>query len=372
MIKMVFLIRSLDRGGAERQLVTLIQRMDKNRFAVTLVTFYSSDRLSAELAASRIPVVSLRKRGRWDLFGFLWRLSRELRKLRPDIVHSYLVDPNLVAVFIKPLLKQAKIVWGIRASNVELKHYDWFARLNFRLQVFFSRFADLIIFNSYAAREFHFARGLSARNTIVIHNGIDTEVFRSHRLAGESLRAEWRIDPSAILIGLVARLDPMKDHRTFIKAAGLVAQRHQEARFICVGGGPAKYLEQLRSLADENLISDRLVWLSQCDDMPGVYNAMDILCLSSAFGEGLPNAVAEAMACDVPCVVTDVGDAAVLVGDTGIVVPPNDPLALADGIKKCIDNLRQAQRPHPRQRIMQQFDLQRLVDQTEAALGGLM
>ncbi len=371
MIRVVFLIRSLNRGGTERQLATLARSLDRSRFTLTVLTFYAGGSYAKEISDLGIPVISLDKRGRWDLLGFFWRLINELRQLKPQILYSFLVEPNTLTSFLKPFLPGTKIVWGIRAANVDFQHYGWFARLTFRLQVFLSRSADLVIYNSHAAREYHLAQGFRAKDSIVIHNGIDTDVFSPNRLAGTAVRQEWGIDPEAILIGVIGRLDPIKAHPTFIKAAGLLARHQQHARFVCVGQGPAKYLEELRALTNANQVSDRFTWAGERADMPAVYNAVDIVC-SSSFGESLPNAIGEAMACDKPCVVTNVGDAAMLVGDTGLVVAPNNPEALAEGLKKCLEDLQRKLRPSPRQRIIDEFGVDRLAERTGAALSGLI
>ena len=366
MIRVAFLIRSLDRGGAERQLATLVKALNKDRFDVTVITFYSGGYFENELAESNIRLISLRKRGRWEVFRFLWRLIGELKRLHPDILHSYLVEPNLIVVLLKPLLRSTKIVWSVRASNMKLERYDWFARLNFNLQRFLSRFPDLIIANSEAGRAYQLARGFRAQRFIVIHNGIDTLKFKPNRELGKRIRESWRVTEKTVLIGLMARLDPMKDHPTFLKAAAVLCRGHSDLRFVCVGSGPEDYAKSLRRLADEHGITDRLIWAGERDDMPEVYNALDIAC-SSSLSEGLPNTIAEAMACGVPCVVTDVGDSALLVGDTGIVVPPNDPQALAQALAECI-TMPASMRGNPRSRIEERFAVSQLVNNTTAAL----
>src|SRR5215467_7014234 len=156
MIKVVFLIRSLNRGGTERQLATLVRSLDRSHFDVTVLTFYSGGYFGKEISDNDTPLISLDKRGRWDVIGFSWRLVTQLRRIKPDIIYSFLVEPNLLSVFLKPISRRTKVVWGIRTSNIKLEHYDWFARLNFRFQGLLSRFADLIVFNSFAAREHHF------------------------------------------------------------------------------------------------------------------------------------------------------------------------------------------------------------------------
>jgi len=154
MIRVVFLIRSLNRGGAERELAILARSLDKKLFDITVVTFYPGGYFAGDISRSGIPVISLDKKGRWDLVRFFWRLKNEVRRIKPDIVYSVLVEPNLLAPFLKTFSPRPKIIWGIRASNVRLEHYDWFARLNFKLQAFCSRFADLIISNSHAGRDY--------------------------------------------------------------------------------------------------------------------------------------------------------------------------------------------------------------------------
>jgi glycosyltransferase involved in cell wall biosynthesis len=371
MIKVVFLIRSLDRGGTERQLATVIPRLSKERFDVTVISFYQGGQFGAELGAKDVEVLILNKRGRWDIFHFFRRLLTELKAIRPDIIHSYLVEPNLVAAFIKPVFTSAKMVWGVRASKRDLTRHDWFVRMNFRLQALVSRFADLIILNSNEGRDDHLALGFPPERSVVIHSGVDTDEFCPDRQLGIPIRKKWEIDDGTVLIGVVGRFDPIKDHRTFVQAAALLSGDRTDCRFVFVGDGPADYVAGLRRLVAQSNLSDRVVWAGLRADMPAVYNALDIAC-SSSVSEGFPNAIAEAMACGIPCVVTDVGDSALLVGETGIVVPPQNPLALAVGLRKSIENLRAGSAPDPRQRILNEFNVRRLVQRTEAALESLM
>jgi len=367
MIRTAFLIRSLNYGGAERQLVTLAKALDKNRFDVTVITFYSGGHFEKELAASNVRLISLGKRGRWDGPRFLWRLVSELKKLRPQVLHSYLVEPNLLAVLLKPLFRSTKVVWGIRASNMELENYDWFVRLNFRLQCFMSRWADLIIANSEAGRAYHVAQGFPAQKCIVIHGGVDLDIYTPDLEAGKRIRSTWGISDGTALIGLVGRFDPIKDHSTFIKAAALLFRVRTDVHFVCVGDGPEECATSLRKVADEAGIANQIIWAGARDDMPAVYSAMDLAC-SSSRGESFPNAIAEAMACGVTCVVTRVGDSALLVGDAGIVVPPGDPQALAEGLRVGLNQLESQENPGTRARIAESFSLEQLVNRTEAVL----
>jgi glycosyltransferase involved in cell wall biosynthesis len=371
MTRIVFLIRSLDYGGAERHLLTLARFLDKERFSVTVLCFYPGGALEDELKAScgsdGVRLISLNKRGRWDLLRFSWRLVKQLRVIRPHVLHSFLVEPNLLSVFLKPLLLRTRLVWGVRASRVHFENYDWFARLNFHLQCFFSRFADLIIFNSEAGRAFHISEGFAADKAVVIYNGIDTERFKPEAQTRRELRAEFGIAPDTILIGHVGRFDPMKDHPTFLRAAALICRQREDVRFLLVGEGPEDYARRLRGLAAELGLSEKVIWTGARADMTGIYNALDLFA-SSSYSEGFPNVIGEAMACGVPCVVTDTGDSALIVGEVGRAVAPRSPEALSAVLISCMEKNRREMGIKARARILDNFSLERMIRETERAI----
>ncbi len=172
-----------------------------------------------------------------------------------------------------------------------------------------------------------------------------------------------------ILIGLVGRLDFRKDHPTFIKAAALLCEDSKNVHFVCVGGGSENYAQELHQLAEKLGIAQKVIWEKARADMPAIYNALDIV-VSSSYTEGFPNVIGEAMACGVPCVVTDVGDSALIVDNPDVVVPPKNPEALKIAIKKLIEklNIYGGDRHQIRQRIINHFSVAELVLQTEATL----
>ncbi len=367
-LTLVFLTRSLDSGGAERQLVTLSKGLHAQGYAIVVVVFYPGGSLEKELREAGVTVRVVDKRGRWDVCGFVLRLVRLLHQERPDILHSYLVVPNLLTVMLKPLFLHTKVVWGIRASNVDLSRYDWFVRLTFKVSCWLARFTDLIIVNSQSGWDYHLACGFPREKMVVISNGIDTGRFKPDPEARQRMRTAWGIKGHEKLIGLVGRLDPMKDHPTFLQAAALVAREREDVVFVCVGDGPANYRQELQELSEELGVGKCLNWVGKLDDMPAVYNALDIATSSSSYGEGFPNVIGEAMACGVPCVVTNVGDAAYIVGKTGVVVPPKNPRALAEGWKACLACDRDVRVWSAQSRIEENFSVQRLIEQTEKAL----
>lgn len=371
--RVLFVTRSLERGGAERQLVILAAELRRSGWEIAIVCFYSGGAFQAELERAGVRVIDLRKRGRWDTLGFLWRLLRAYRAFNPDIVHGYMHVANMLALLARFTSRRTCVVWGVRSSNVEWQRYNMLMRPTFWLSCKLARYTDCIIANSQSGADYHVVRGYPRSRMFVIPNGIDTGRFHFDPAGRDRLRAEWGISRNEVLVGIVARFDPMKDHLTFLKAAAVLAGRNSHWRFACVGEGPASYTDKLRVQARKLGLDRRLIFTGERDDMPAVYSAFDIACSSSSWGEGFPNVVAEAMACERPCVVTDVGDSARVVADCGAVVPPKDTEALAEAIERTWGSTRSvAGRSQlgtaSRARVLWEFGVNSLVANSSAVL----
>jgi glycosyltransferase involved in cell wall biosynthesis len=370
-MNLFFFIRSLNQGGAERQLVNLARSLYLKGHDITICYYYSGGLFEKELKGSGVKMVCLNKKSRWDIFPFFISLALLLGKKRPEVFYSFLDTSNVLSIFMKPLMPNIPVVWGVRSSNMDLSMYDWLRRFSYFLERKLSRFADLIIANSHAGMENAILNGFPKEKITVIPNGIDTRVFYPQEKLRKNIRDEWCIQDHETLIGLVARLDPKKDHLNFIKAAYRVARMHENVRFVCVGRGENVHYERLRRLEKEHGLKDKIIWAGQRKDMTAVYNALDMLCLSSMFGEGFPNVIGEAMACGVPCVATNVGDSSRIIGDTGIVVPPGDSKILADGIMKLLTRLdtdKDDLKVRARERIVELFEAEKMMLRTETLL----
>lgn len=343
-------------------------------FEPTVISFHDDGALLAELHAAGITVVTLGLRGRHDVFGFLLRLIRAVRDSRPDLVYSYLDFPNAVAAIIKPMMRQSRLIWGIRTSDMKLADRALSWRLFFAIERLLSRSADLIICNSWAGRRHMEKNQFRPKAMTVVANGIDTERFRPNLESRKRWRAAFGFADIDIVIGLVARLDPVKDHTTFLKAAADLVNGLPAVRFLCIGGGPTGYAEDLRRLGDSLGLGDRLIWAGERDDVSDVLNALDIATLCSAYGEGFPNAVGEGMAMALPFVTTDVGDAAKVVGDTGHVVPIASPSALAAAWRELAEfspDTRVKAGLAARDRIVNCFPRKKMVGKTSELLQGI-
>ncbi len=373
-IRLCLLIRGLKGGGAARQLVELCKGLNKTRFDLTVIVFRGGGVLQRELeSAAGVDVVDLKKKGRWDVVVFLSRLVARVRRAKPHVIYSFLADSNLLAVLLKFCLGRLRVMWGIADAGQDLGASPWLSRLVYWAQGPVSRFADLVIANSQAGCRHYGSRGFPQSRMRVVPNGFDTERFRPTD-DGRRLRAEWEVGSEEALIGIAGRLRPVKDHSLFLQAAGLLLATRKNTRFVCVGDGSPAYRAELEGLSRSLGVEENLIWAGQRSDMTAVYSALD-LCTSSSKSEGLPNVLGEAMACGVPCVATDVGDAAILVGETGLVVRPGDPRALADGWDTMLEQLESDGpriRARARSRIVSLFGQATFVERKSELIEGLL
>ena len=372
-MRIVFVVGSLQTGGAERQLGCLATGLAARGHDVFVTTFFPGGQNEREISsckALRIRSLATRKnRGLLihllQLVSAPWKLGKLIREVQPDCVYSMLHLSNLYAWLATKSCYGVALVWGYRASNT---HLNWKRLLPERICSLLSGSVPLVIANSFAgARYAREERGFHPKKMMVVPNGIDTDVFRLNVEEAQALRNELGIDNTACAIGMVGRIDPLKGHECFIRAAQYVSVREPKAVFLIVGGGRAELIEELKELARKLGVSERIRWLGNRDDMPTVYSAFDVF-VSASRSEGFPNVVGEAMACQAPCVVTDVGDSAEIVGDLGRVVPPDNYQALGESILLELSTCRNADKAKLRDRIEEKFSLNTLLSNTEALL----
>lgn len=366
-MRIVFLIGALSGGGAEAQVVNLAKGLRRRGHKVTVVTLWSvQSKEKKGLEGAGILCVSLAggqssyRPMRWAKFLlFPGRLRRVLRDERPHILYSMLHFTNALGWLGAIGSGRITLVWGVRASNMKL---NLSRRLPERVCRLLSPTVSLMIANSYAGAEWvKRVKKFRPKRIEVVDNGIDTEAFAPVPGAKSRIRREFDIPNDAPVVGLVGRMDPMKGHDLFLRAAGMVLKSQPECRFLIVGGGPEKYVSYIGSRIGREGVIDRVHLSGDRNDMAEVYSALDVLCLPSRYGEGWPNVVGEAMASGTVCVVSDVGDAARIVGGEGFVVTPGDAPELA---KRVCDALG-AGRLRPRDRILDNYRIQYCCDKTE-------
>lgn len=366
-LSVFLLVRSLDIGGAERQLTELALGLKRGGVDVAVGVFYDGGPLAAELDRAGVPIFDLAKRGRWDLAGFLVRLRRLLVKRRPDVLYSFLGGANILAAAVRPTVPRMKLAWSIRSSTMDLGQYDWTHRAAFGVERLMSSIPDIIIANSVAGRDFAADKGFPASRIAIVPNGIDTDRFRPDDELRNRQRALWKLGEGELAIGMLARLDPMKGHGDFLQAAAELSRGSRELRFVCVGEGSLR--QQLVERASALGIAERVTFAGSGDPVAAL-NGFDCFC-SCSITEGFPNALAEAMACGKPCVATDVGDSAQIVATLGTLIPPRDPGALVKAIRHEVAAASEQKSAAARKRIIDNFSNQMMTERTKELLTSL-
>ncbi len=377
-VRVVHVINSFEHGGAEAMLCNLLLRTDARRFEPFVVSLIDDLTVAGPILNAGIPLVTMgMKPGLPNPRGVL-RLAKHLRRLQPAIVQTWMDHSNLIGGLTARLATRAKVVWGIHHSN----HVTGVAKRSTLATVsacakLSRRVPHRIICCSEHAAALYAQRGFVAERITVIPNGFDTALLRPEPDARNSVRRELGLSPDVTLIGLVARHDPFKDHDNFFRAAAILTtqtstssvESRPDVHFLLCGANVDRSNPAITSAIDLLGLTNRCHLLGPRRDMPRIHASLD-LATSSSISEAFPLVLGEAMACGVPCVATDVGDSALIVGDTGKVVPPRDPVALALGWATLL-TMAPAARAElglaARRRVVEMFDLTTVTRRYEAA-----
>lgn len=365
-LRILHIITGLDTGGAEMMLVKLLRAHDRSRFAHRVISLLSPGPLSDHVRDTGTPVDTLRlRRGQIPGPVRMLRLRRWVRKYRPDVIQGWMVHGNLAAVLARG--HGVPVVWVIQGALYHMGYERPLTRLVINLSARLSRRVTRIVYDARAGADHFEGVGYATDRRLVIPNGFDTAVFRPDPAARAAVRSGLDLREDALVVGLVARYDHVKDHGTFLEAARRTVVSGVDAHFLLAGRGVDSGNGHLASLATVPELSGRVLLLGERRDVAQLYAACDVACLSS-YSEGFPHALGEAMACGVPCVATDVGDVAWVLGDTGTVVPPRDPAALAAALGNMLRLSPQARAElgaRARARIEECFSLPSVVAQYE-------
>ena len=363
MITVLHLITGLETGGAERMLVHLAGCTDRQRFRSVVVSMTSPGTMGPLIEAAGVPLRSLDlRRGLPDPRAIL-RLAGILREFRPDVLQTWLYHADLLGLIARRLGLVRHLVWGLQSSE----RGD--LPILRRILAWSSSAPDAVVTASRAGKPSHESIGYRPRRWVHIPNAVDTAALRPDADARRRGRGMLGIAEDAVAILLPARYHPMKGHGNFLAAAARLASAYPKLLFAMAGAGTDPSNLDLAAAVAAHGLAQRALLLGDRRDIETLYPAFDIVTLSSAFGEALPMVLCEAMACGVPCIATDSGDAALVIGEAGIIVSPRDPAALAAGWAQLIalgDEGRAALGARARARIVEHYDLDRVVPRFEA------
>lgn len=336
--KILHLITNSGTGGAEMMLFKILSGMDREKYDCEVISLVDVGSVGQKIRDLGIPVHGLGMQlGRPDPLS-IWRLIRLAKKIKPGLIQGWMYHGNLAAQMINAFLPEpVPIVWNIRHSLYDLAYEKrmtvWVIRLGAKL----SRKPAQILYNSNVSAAQHEALGYAADKRLMIPNGFDTDVFSPSEEAKSAIRKELGIPSTSPLIGLIGRYHPMKDHASFMRAADHLARSHEDVHFLLAGNKVDTDNKELMGLINELKLTSKVHLLGERSDVNRLMASLDIATSASYFGEGFPNVIGEEMACGVPCAVTDIGDSGAIVGDTGRVVPPKDPVAMASAWKHILD-----------------------------------
>ncbi len=366
MRRVLLVLTGLGLGGAETQVVMLARRLKQRGWGVRVVSLVPPRELSEDLRGSGIPWVSLDMRSAMGLLPAGGRLIRQIRLWSPDVVHAHMVHANLLARVARLLAPVPVLICTAHSTNESGR------KGSSRWREFLYRVTDpLCDLSTQVSAEgleryirVRAFRRLKARH---VPNGVDTERFRPNPEERKKLRAELGAGEAFVWLA-VGRLDRPKDYSTMLRACALLTEERSDARLWIAGDGPLR--PALEELAAELEISRKVRFLGIRRDVPSLMNAADAFVMSS-FWEGLPMVLLEAQATGLPVVATAVGGCGEIVraGETGYVVPPRDPQALARAMADLMnlsDSERHRMSENARRWIADQFSLERIVDQWEA------
>ena len=333
-LRICHVITGLSTGGAETMLLKLLANMDEGEFQQLVISLTDNGQIGPMIEELGVPVVALNMKRGVPHPAVISKLFKQFRRHRPDVVQTWLYHADLVGLIAARLSGVRAVVWNIRCSFMGDGYYRGLSGLVIRLLSVLSRFPAAIVANSQAGRILHEEMGYRSKRWQIIGNGFDLERFKPDAAAGRSVRSDLDLDEGKRLIGLISRWDPIKGFDTFLAAADLVAASEPDTHFILVGEGCTRENEQLANLITPKLTS-RVHLCGRREDVPHIVAALDFLCCASD-GEGFPNVVGEAMASATPCVATNVGDCAAIIGNTGRIVEPSRPVELAEAFRELL------------------------------------
>jgi len=366
-MRVMHIISGLTNGGAEAVLYRLVTRDPEDEHCV--VSMMDDGYYGARLKAHGIDVVTLgMPPGRLSLAG-LRELRRTIASRRPDIVQTWMYHADLIGGIVARLASSARVVWGIHHTTHDSREVSLTKRTLTRLCALTSHVVPhRVISCSKEGVAVHARHGYRRDRLVAVHNGYDLEEFSPSSESRSRERTALGVDERTMLFGMVGRWNAQKDHENLLKALEMLRASHPNGwRCVMVGSDVDGGNATLTASRTAKRLEPVLELSGPTDDVPALMNALDVHVLPSAFGEACPNVIAEAMACGTPCVTTDVGDAALMVGDTGWTVPPRDSRALCVALVAAIEAHENAQTWARRQqaatrRVREHFALERMLD----------
>jgi glycosyltransferase involved in cell wall biosynthesis len=375
-MKILYVTTGLETGGAEIMLYQLLSRINREQFNPTVISLMDRGTVGDRIESLGIPVYTIGMELGTPTLNAIWKLIQKVREIQPDLIQGWMYHGNIAAKFASIFyFRQIPILWSIHHSISSLKSEKKLTIALIKLGASITKSIQQVIFVSQNSKNQHETLGYKSDNSCIIANGFDVSLFKPSLTARLDFRAEFNLPEESFLIGLICRFHPMKDHVNFLNAAALLTKQFPNVHFILAGREVDSKNDILLQLIKKLNLDKQVHLLGERRDTHHLAAALDIVSLASAYGEAFPLVVGEAMSCGVPCVVTDVGDSGWIVGNTGRIIPPRNPEALANAWQELIvmgPVLREDLGKAARARIIECFSLDSVVAKYEKLYNGML
>lgn len=365
-MRLLFITTGLNIGGAERALYSLVQNGLKERYVIQIVSLRNEGHYGKKLKSNGVRVYCLNLQNPLNFFMGFARLFWLSRKFKPDLIQGWMYHGNIFALLVAFFLRfKPKLFWGIRQTLYDTQKEKFFTRLVIKAGSMFSTFADSIIYNSKKSQDQHESIGFSRVNGDYIPNGFNSLLWNNNDFKKELTKRELEIPKNSLVVGYIGRYHQMKNIELLFKAVDDILKKDTNIFFLVIGKNTDIRNPELKPYYDR-LPPAQVLSLGERTDIPRIIRCMDLLCLTSAWGEGFPNVIGEAMLSGVPCVVTDIGDSSLIVGETGWTVPSNNIELLTKAINSALSESaceRNSRSLLARKRIEDNYDISNIVKQ---------
>jgi len=361
MIRIVHIITGLGSGGAENMLYKLLKYSDKSKYYHEVISLMDEGIIGKRIRDEGVKIHSLNV-SKSNIFKSILNARRICKDF--DIINTWLYHADMFGFVIAKLLLKKKLIWNIRHSNLDKNANKSRTLMIVKINSLLSKKLDCITFNSNKALETHITVGFKNKNTIVIPNGFELNKFSFNEENRNTLRRAFNLDKDSKALITVGRWDVQKDYVTLFKALNEIKNTHTNFKMIMVGTNLDEYNEDLCNLSIKYDLRDKLMLLGRRNDISELLSAADCY-ISPSLGESFSNSIGEAMACALPCIVTDVGDSKQIVGETNYVVNAKDFKGLAEAIGRFLDKSESPRNFNSRDRIVENFDIRKVVKDYE-------
>ncbi|MFN0023050.1 MAG: glycosyltransferase [Parvularculaceae bacterium] len=353
----------LNVGGAEIMLMRFLAHQDAGRFKPSVVSLMTPGPIAAHIERRGIPVTSMDMAPGKLYPANLIGLRSAIRATVPQLYHGWMYHGNLVASLASMANgKPAPVIWSIHHSLHDIENEKPLTATVIKTLARMSRHAFAISYCSRIAADHHERYGFDTRRRVVIPNGVDCDEFSPGASARARLRALIDIPDARLIIGNFARFHPMKDQVRLVEATAQLAGRGVDVQALFIGDGHENNVLSRR--AHDLGIGDRVSILGVRTDIKDIAPGLDAFAMTSSWGESFSLAAAEAMACGVPAIVTDIGDCAWVVGDASLVARPNDTESVAAALERLLRLTPEERRAiglNARARMLEHFSMREYV-----------